>query len=237
MLFKYDSYGCVWAHVCSALYKHNWGSLNSCPCFCVFSISFRHLQPQTVSQTHRQQHLPCTHDSIQQNTIFPTINPVVIVIVVAWAHLIHPLCESTRNPRHPSLSAAFIVSCVRQKRIFLALERRLIAGVSQRWMYEETNSSNLDEDSTISPTGAQSILCTHHMTLLTYRAAHAAFSASLTNACIRMHLAFHKELPNTRALLFQMLPMHLPKATSFKKKWMHAIGDIRASSLITICSV
>ncbi len=91
------------------------------PMFCVFSISFRHLQPQTVSQTHRQQHLPCTHDSIQQNTIFPTINPVVIVIVVAWAHLIHPLCESTRNPRHPSLSAAFIVSGVRQN------------GYSSRW--------------------------------------------------------------------------------------------------------
>ncbi len=155
------------------------------PMFFAFSISSRHLQPLTVSQTHRQQHLPCTHDSIQQNTIFPMINPVLIVIVVAWAHLIHPLCESTRNPRHPSLSAAFIVSSVRQKRIFLALER-LIAGVSQRWMYEETNSSNLDEDSTISPTGAQSILCTPHMTLLTYRAAHAAFNASLMNACIRL---------------------------------------------------
>lgn len=142
------------------------------------------------------------------------INPVLIVIVVARAHLINPLFESTKNPRRPSLSAALIVSSVRQKRIFLALERRLIAGVSQRWMYEETNSSsNLDEDSTISPTGAQSILCTPHMTLLTYRAAHAAFNASLMNACIRMHAAFHKELPNARALPF----LHQPKATSFEK--------------------
>lgn len=173
------------AGVLSIAQIYNWGSVNYV--FAFFHLIQRHLQPL------KQQHLPWTHDSIQHNTIFPMINPVLIVIVVARAHLINPLFESTKNPRHPSLSSALIVSGVRQKRVFLALER-------------ETDLESVSAGCMRRPTAAEAWRGLNHLAnrgtkyslYSSYESAHLHSSASLMNACIRIHAAFH----NARALLF-----------------------------------